>query len=147
MVLIRTWVPASGSPSGAGMYFKMVSNRGSIFSGVSFRSRTAWPAFAEAYRNGQSNCSSEASRSIRSSRTSSITSSGRASGRSILLIHTITCRSSSSAFFRTNLVCGIAPSNASTTRITPSTIFRTRSTSPPKSAWPGVSMMLILVSL
>ena len=27
---------------------------------------------------------------------------------------------------------------------TPSAILRTRSTSPPKSAWPGVSMMLIL---
>ena len=42
---------------------------------------------------------------------------------------------------------GIGPSKASTTRITPFTIFRTRSTSPPKSAWPGVSMMLIFVSL
>ena len=82
---------------------------------------------------------------MRSSRTSSTTSSGRASGRSHLFIHTITARLSSRAFFRTNLVCGIGPSNASTTRITPFTIFRTRSTSPPKSAWPGVSMMLILV--
>ena len=31
--------------------------------------------------------------------------------------------------------------------MTPSTILRARSTSPPKSAWPGVSTMLILVSL
>ena len=29
----------------------------------------------------------------------------------------------------------------------PSAIFRTRSTSPPKSAWPGVSMTLIFTSL
>ena len=41
----------------------------------------------------------------------------------------------------------MAPSNASTTRTTPFTILRTRSTSPPKSACPGVSMRLILVSL
>ena len=31
------------------------------------------------------------------------------------------------------------PSEASTSSITPSTIVRPRSTSPPKSAWPGVS--------
>ena len=36
------------------------------------------------------------------------------------------------------------PSKASTTSSTPSTIFITRSTSPPKSAWPGVSTMLIV---
>ncbi len=29
----------------------------------------------------------------------------------------------------------------------PSTMVRPRSTSPPKSAWPGVSMMLILMPL
>ena len=38
------------------------------------------------------------------------------------------------------------PSAASTSSRQPSAIFRTRSTSPPKSAWPGVSMRLILVS-
>ena len=38
-------------------------------------------------------------------------------------------------------------SKASTTRTTPLTILRTRSTSPPKSACPGVSMILILVPL
>ena len=46
-----------------------------------------------------------------------------------------------------DFVCGIAPSYASTTRITPLTIFSTRSTSPPKSACPGVSIMLIFVPL
>ena len=50
-------------------------------------------------------------------------------------------------FFQHEFGLRLAPSNASTTRITPSTIFRTRSTSPPKSAWPGVSMMLIFVPL
>ena len=84
---------------------------------------------------------------MKSSKISSITSSGLASGLSILLIHTITERFISRAFCNTNLVWGITPSNASTTRITPLTILSTRSTSPPKSAWLGVSIMLILVSL
>ena len=51
-----------------------------------------------------------------------------------------------SAFETTNLVCGIGPSAASTSTMTPSTIDRMRSTSPPKSAWPGVSTMLMRVS-
>ena len=41
---------------------------------------------------------------------------------------------------------GSGPSEASTSSSTPSTIDRPRSTSPPKSAWPGVSMMLIFTS-
>ena len=102
---------------------------------------------AEANIKGQSSCSSLASRSIKSSSTSSTTASGLASGRSILLMHAITGSSSSKAFLRTNFVCGIAPSKASTTRTTPSTIFNTRSTSPPKSACPGVSIIFIFVSL
>ena len=48
----------------------------------------------------------------------------------------------SNALRSTNRVCGIGPSAASTSSSTPSAILRTRSTSPPKSAWPGVSMML-----
>ena len=52
-----------------------------------------------------------------------------------------------SALRRTKRVCGIGPSAASTRRMTPSTIDSTRSTSPPKSAWPGVSTMLIFTSL
>ena len=51
---------------------------------------------------------------------------------------------SANDFFNTSLVCGIAPSNASTNKSTPSTVFNTLSTSPPKSACPGVSTMLIL---
>ena len=45
-----------------------------------------------------------------------------------------------SGTFRAN-----GPSDASTSSRTPSTILRARSTSPPKSAWPGVSTMLILL--
>ena len=42
------------------------------------------------------------------------------------------------------LALGIVPSKASTSSSTPSHMLSTRSTSPPKSACPGVSMMLIL---
>ena len=49
----------------------------------------------------------------------------------------------SSALRSTKRVCGSGPSDASTSSITPSTIDSIRSTSPPKSAWPGVSTMLI----
>jgi hypothetical protein len=61
-----------------------------------------------------------------------------------LLTTTIGCRPCCSAFIVTNRVCGIGPSTASTSNSTPSTMPRTRSTSPPKSAWPGVSTMLML---
>ena len=84
---------------------------------------------------------------MKSSRTSSTTSSGLAFGLSSLFTQTITGRSKSRAFMRTNLVCGITPSKASTTKTTPFTILSTRSTSPPKSAWPGVSMILIFTPL
>ena len=70
----------------------------------------------------------------------------RASGRSILLITRITGSRASSALRSTKRVCGSGPSEASTSSSTPSTIVRPRSTSPPKSAWPGVSMMLSLIS-
>ena len=143
MVLIRIWVPASGSPSGAGICSRIVSNKGVISLFFTVRFKVAVPALAEAYTNGQSSCSSLASRSIKSSSTSST----RASGRSHLLMQTMTDRFSSKAFLSTNFVCGIGPSKASTTRMTPFTIFSTRSTSPPKSACPGVSIILIFVPL
>ena len=41
----------------------------------------------------------------------------------------------------------MAPSNASTNNKTPSAIFNTLSTSPPKSEWPGVSITLIFTPL
>jgi len=50
---------------------------------------------------------------------------------------------SSSAFPSTNRVWGSGPSDASTSSSTPSTMASVRSTSPPKSAWPGVSTMLM----
>ena len=78
--------------------------------------------------------------------TSSSTSVARASLRSILLITTIGCSPSSRAFISTKRVWGSGPSEASTSSSTPSTMVRVRSTSPPKSAWPGVSTMLILAS-
>ena len=83
---------------------------------------------------------------MNSSSTSSCTRSGSASPRSILLIATIGCSPSASALRVTNRVCGIGPSAASTRISTPSTIRRIRSTSPPKSACPGVSTMLIFTS-
>jgi hypothetical protein len=47
------------------------------------------------------------------------------------------------AFLVTKRVWGMGPSTASTSSSTPSTMPSTRSTSPPKSAWPGVSTMLM----
>jgi len=52
----------------------------------------------------------------------------------------------SSALRNTKRVWGSGPSLASTSSSTPSTMDRPRSTSPPKSAWPGVSTMLIVTS-
>ena len=78
------------------------------------------------------------------SKTCSFTTSGRQLGLSTLLTTTIGFLPSASAFCNTKRVWGIVPSKASTSSSTPSHMFSTRSTSPPKSAWPGVSMMLIL---
>ena len=106
---------------------------------------TAHPSRPAAYRNGASSCASSASRSISSSSTSSWISPGRASVRSILFTTTTGSNPSASALRVTKRVCGIGPSAASTRSSTPSTMRRIRSTSPPKSACPGVSTMLILV--
>ena len=84
---------------------------------------------------------------MNSSNVSLSTSSARASGRSILLITTIGCKPHSSALVSTNRVCGIGPSAASTSTSAPSANRSTRSTSPPKSAWPGVSIRLIFTPL
>src|SRR5439155_3268356 len=72
--------------------------------------------------------------------------SGRASLRSTLLTTSTTGSFASSALRRTKRVCGSGPSLASTRSRTPSTIVSPRSTSPPKSAWPGVSTMFTFVS-
>ena len=68
----------------------------------------------------------------------------RASGRSTLLMTRITGSPAASVLRSTNLVCGSGPSLASTSSSTPSTMDRPRSTSPPKSACPGVSTMLMV---
>ena len=53
---------------------------------------------------------------------------------STLFTTTIGVKPNSNAFPSTKRVCGIGPSKASTNNKTPSAIFKTRSTSPPKSA-------------
>ncbi len=125
----------------------IASNNGIISTASSSSSATETPSLADAYITLKSNCSSVAPNSTNKSKISSITASGLASFLSILLMTTIGSNPSSNAFLRTNLVCGIAPSYASTTSKTLSTILSTRSTSPPKSACPGVSIMFILTPL
>mmetsp|Transcript_17598 Transcript_17598/g.30788 ORF Transcript_17598/g.30788 Transcript_17598/m.30788 type:complete len:256 (+) Transcript_17598:682-1449(+) len=100
---------------------------------------------AEVYTIGKSVCSSDAPSSQKRSKVLSITYAGLAAGLSILLTTTRTVSPSASAFLRTNRVCGFGPSAASTRRSTPSTMLSTRSTSPPKSACPGVSTMFTLI--
>ena len=72
--------------------------------------------------------------------------SASASRRSSLLMTTIVGRFLAIACLSTNRVWGLGPSTASTSRRTPSTMFIIRSTSPPKSACPGVSTILIFMS-
>ena len=135
----------SASILGAGTWRTMRSNSGARSLCSSSSAVAAQPWRPEANRVGKSSWSSLASSAENRSNTSSCTSWGRASGRSILLITTIGLRPRRSALPSTNLVCGSGPSAASTSSTTPSTIDRMRSTSPPKSAWPGVSTMLMRV--
>ena len=62
-----------------------------------------------------------------------------------MLTTSTTGMSALSALRSTKRVWGSGPSEASTSSTMPSTIDRPRSTSPPKSAWPGVSMMLMVI--
>src|SRR6056297_426863 len=80
------------------------------------------------------------------SKASSTTSAIRASGRSILLTTISTGRPDSSALRSTKRVYGSGPSLASTRSSAASTMASARSTSPPKSAWPGVSTTLTTTS-
>ncbi len=59
-------------------------------------------------------------------------------------MHSTTGSFFSNALRSTNRVPGRQPSEASTSSTMPWIISRPRSTSPPKSAWPGVSMMLMV---
>jgi len=88
-------------------------------------------------------CASLAPNSMKRSKVSFSVRAVSAPRRSTLLITTMARWPNSSAFFSTKRVWGSGPSEASTSSSTPSTILRVRSTSPPKSAWPGVSTMLI----
>src|SRR5437879_3991632 len=121
----------------------IASNSGSSVVPMWRWSPLAVPRIAFVYRVGNSACSSVAPRSRKRSNVSFRTWFGRAWGRSILLTTRMARWPRRSAWRSTNLVCGIGPSTASTSSSTPSTMFMIRSTSPPKSAWPGVSTMLI----
>mmetsp|Transcript_37020 Transcript_37020/g.80642 ORF Transcript_37020/g.80642 Transcript_37020/m.80642 type:complete len:332 (+) Transcript_37020:203-1198(+) len=105
----------------------------------------AMPSRAEAYRVRKSSWSSFAPRAANRSNRSCSTSMHRSSvteGRSILFSTSRGCSPRASALDTTNFVWAKGPSRASTSRIQPSTIDSTRSTSPPKSACPGVSTAL-----
>ena len=143
---MRIWsVPST--TLGAGTCSRITSSRW-LTSSVGFcQSGPIQPCLLLPYTVGKSSCSSVASRLNMRSNTASCTSTGVQLGLSTLLITTTGFRPSSMALPSTKRVCGIGPSKASTSRITPSAMFSTRSTSPPKSLWPGVSMMLILVPL
>mmetsp|Transcript_37065 Transcript_37065/g.75040 ORF Transcript_37065/g.75040 Transcript_37065/m.75040 type:complete len:279 (+) Transcript_37065:1105-1941(+) len=145
-IIVTTIENSSRSSTfGLGTVLTMVSRRSSIFSrGPSGYCNVAQPSRPEAYTVVYSSCSSVAPRLHMRSNTSVSTSSTREVSRSTLLMTTTGLMPRASAFIRTNFVCAIGPSVASTSRHTPSTMLITRSTSPPKSAWPGVSTMLIL---
>src|SRR5665647_1073633 len=87
---------------------------------------------------------SSSTRSMNNAYVSSRTSLMRASWLSTLLMTTMIGRSLARALRSTKRVWGSGPSEASTRSRTPSTISNPRSTSPPKSACPGVSMMLMV---
>ena len=132
---------------GEGIWSITMSKSGAMESVLFAQSTLIQLNLAEPYTVGKSNCHSSAPNSNMRSKTASCTSSGVQFSLSTLLITTQGLSPRLMAFCSTNRVCGIGPSKASTNNNTPSAIFRTRSTSPPKSAWPGVSMMLIFVSL
>ena len=125
----------------------MLSKSGTISLRSSSKSFIANPFKLLEKINGKSIKSSLSVNSVNKSNTLSNAVKGSAAGLSILLITTIILKPSSNAFDNTNLVCGIGPSAASTISKAPSTIPKTRSTSPPKSACPGVSTTLIFVPL
>ncbi len=138
---------AAGSPPGGGTYSMTVSSSGSRSapSGGTPTPRIDLPSRATADTTGKSSSSIGASRSKKSCSISSSTSSGRASARSTLLSTTTAGSSAARLFASTYLVWGRGPSAASTSSNTPSTSASARSTSPPKSAWPGVSTRLMRV--
>ena len=122
------------STFGEGICSITISNNGSIESVSFFQSSDIQLFFALPYTVGKSSCHSSAPSSNIKSNTFSCTSSGVQFSLSTLFTTTQGLRPKSIAFCNTKRVCGIGPSNASTSRHTPSAILSTRSTSPPKSA-------------
>ena len=140
---------ASESPSCGGTWARMVSNRadmsGPHCSPCPPSSIEVQPLMPEAYTTGKSSCSSVAPSLSKRSKAALTTCCGREPGLSTLFTTRMGRRPSASAFLVTKRVCGMGPSCASISSTTPSTIDKARSTSPPKSAWPGVSTMLMCV--
>jgi len=116
--------------------------RSSFRSGV-FPDRPASPS---AYMIGNSSNSLLAPSSTNRSKVAFNVWSASASRLSNLLMTTIVGKFLAIACLSTNRVWGFGPSTASTNSRTPSTMFMILSTSPPKSACPGVSTMLILTN-
>ena len=140
---------AAGSPFCAGTCLSTVLNRadmsGPHCSPAGPSSNDVQPLMPEAYTTGNSNCSSVAPKLANRSKASLITWVGLEPGLSTLLTTTMGFRPKAKAFLVTKRVCGMGPSCASINSTTPSTMDKARSTSPPKSAWPGVSTMLMWV--
>ena len=129
----------------AGTCLSIASKRGVRSFESSSNFNFAMPARPFAYTTGKFACSSEAPNSKNNSKTCSSVRCGSAACLSILFMTTIGFNPSSKDFFKTNLVCGIGPSCASTTNKTESIARNTLSTSDPKSACPGVSTIFIFV--
>ena len=140
---------ADASPELGGTCFKIVLNRADISgphcSPAAPSSIEDQPLMPEAYTTGKSNCSSVAPSLSNKSKAALTTLSGLAPGLSTLFTTTMGLRPRARAFLVTKRVWGIGPSCASISSSTLSTMLNARSTSPPKSAWPGVSTMLMWV--
>ena len=124
-----------------------VEQRPKVASPGSARSVVAMPCAAGGVdRSGNRASRRRRPSSTNRSKTSLSTSVGRASGRSILLMTTIGRKpalerlAQDEARLRQRPLGGVDQQQGSRRPC-----CRTRSTSPPKSAWPGVSMMLTLV--
>jgi hypothetical protein len=121
----------------------MVSKSGTRFVASSSSSLARWPSLPIAYSTGKSVCASDA-RGRRRGRTPR----QHLVGAGVLAVDLVDDHDDGEAALEalrsTKRVCGSGPSAASTSSSAPSAIMSVRSTSPPKSAWPGVSTMLIL---
>mmetsp|Transcript_24650 Transcript_24650/g.49824 ORF Transcript_24650/g.49824 Transcript_24650/m.49824 type:complete len:204 (-) Transcript_24650:840-1451(-) len=155
-------LPPYQCTAGAGISFKIASKRPFIPTASSLlpssplaiptatpTSSVIHPPLALPNKVLYSICSSSApnasNKSINSSSVSPLSNLPMLSDRSALLSTTMGLSPRERARERTYLVWDLGPSAASTTRTMPSTVERMRSTSPAKSAWPGVSTTLIIM--